>query len=212
MSGPLKTLSNDLKNFTLPYYKLKELLRTGWVEKLQIENSESVASHTLLMIVIVLFIATKYSFSCEKKLKLIEMALIHDVAESIVGDITPESISYTEKRQIEDNAFKLIMEKLPQSKLKLELSRIWKEYNENKSFDSKLVHIIDKLEMMLQADFYHKYRKNVERSNINPFKKSVSLFVRENTDYFKVRMNSKTMSTEDKELNEIKEILAYLCK
>lgn len=212
MTDYLKAQSNDLKQFTLPYYKLKELLRTGWIEKLQIENSESVASHTLLMIVIILFLASKYSFTSEKKLKLIQMALIHDLAESIVGDITPETMSIIKKQKAEDKAFKLILKKLPQSKLRRELSNIWREYNENKSFDSRFVHIIDKMEMLLQADFYQKNRKNVKRSNVAPFKKSVSLFVKNNTDKFDMKMNSEITSTENMKLNEIKEILEYLCK
>ena len=141
------------------------------------------------------------------------MALIHDVAESIVGDITPETISIIKKQKAEDKAFKLILKKLPQSKLKSKLSSIWREYNENKSFDSRLVHMIDKMEMLLQADFYQKNRKNVKRSDIAPFKKSVSLFVKKNPDIFDMQMNSKVASSENIKLNEkIKEILAYLCK
>ena len=140
------------------------------------------------------------------------MALIHDLAESIIGDIIPETMSIIKKQKAEDKAFKLILKKLPQSKLKLKLSSIWTEYNENKSFDSKLVHMIDKMEMLLQADFYQKNRKNVKRSDIAPFKKSVSLFVKNNTDIFDRRVNSKVASNENVKLNEIKEILAYLCK
>ncbi len=212
LSVNLKTQVRDLKEFTLPYYKLKELLRTGWVEKLAIENTESVASHTLLMIVIVMFLSTKYSFSCERKLKLIQMVLIHDLAESVVGDITPESMNAIRKKQIEDNAFKLILKKLSHDKIKKEISDIWKEYNENQTFDSKLIHLIDKLEMLLQSDFYYEHRKNLRRSQIAPFKKSVWLFIQENKHNLHEQINSKIISSENKELSEIKEILAYLCK
>lgn len=212
MSNNYKTQVDNLKEFTLPYYKLKELLRTGWVEKLAIENTESVASHTLLMIVIVMFLANKYTFSCEKKLKLIQMALIHDIAESEVGDITPESMSAIRKKQIENKAFKSILKQLPRTKMRKEISDIWKEYNENKSIDSELIHLIDKLEMLLQSDFYYKHRKNLRRSQIAPFKKSVALFIQENEHIHQKHNYSKIVSSEKNELTEIKEILAYLCK
>jgi putative hydrolases of HD superfamily len=42
------------------------------------------------------------------------MALVHDLAESIVGDITPhDNVTKEEKRNMEEKAFKLIIEKLP---------------------------------------------------------------------------------------------------
>ena len=200
-----------LKKFTLPYYRLKELLRTGWVEKLDIENSESVASHTLLMIVIVLFLANKYSYSCNKKLKLIEMVLIHDIAESIVGDITPETMSILKKRQTENKAFEFILKNWLPNTLKEELSSVWNEYKEDNTFDSNLIHMIDKLEMLMQANFYLEHRENVTIEQVASFKKSVISFVNKNCN-FEAKSDFKLKSNENRELNEIKEILAYLCK
>ena len=51
----LENLSNIIEYF----YRLKELPRTGWKQKLDIANAESVASHTLLMIVLVFFFSDK---------------------------------------------------------------------------------------------------------------------------------------------------------
>ena len=203
---------NDLKEFTFPYYKLKELQRTGWLEKLNIEDSESVASHTLLMIVILLFLSSKYSISSDRKLRLIQMILIHDLAESIVGDITPEAITPTKKKQIEDEAFRFILSRFPENNLMIDLSNVWKEYNENISVDSKLVHIIDKMEMLLQADFYFQNRQNIQASQIAPFKKSVSLYIKKNNLKTDLQSNSNVSLKEEKQLKEFKEILAYLCK
>jgi putative hydrolases of HD superfamily len=212
LSESLKREVNDLKEFTLPYYKLKELQRTGWLEKLNIENSESVASHTLLMIVVLLFLASKYSFSSTKKLKLIQMILIHDLAESIIGDLTPEAISSAKKKQMEDEAFRFITNNFPPNNLRKDLLNFWKEYNEHTSFDSKLVHIIDKMEMLLQADFYFSNRQNIHFSQIAPFKRSVSTFVDEDKGYIDSETHCDLQSNENKKLTEIKEILAYLCK
>ena len=108
------TKSKDviMSDITENFYKLKELPRTGWKQKMEIENAESVASHTLLMIVLVFFFSEKYGYSCKKKVKLIEMALIHDLAESITGDITPETMNKNRKRKLEDEAFSKITEKI----------------------------------------------------------------------------------------------------
>ena len=212
MSDNLKKQVNDLKEFTLPYYKLKDLQRTGWLEKLNIENSESVASNTLLMIVILLFLTSKYSISSSRKLKLILMILVHDLAESIIGDITPEAINPSKKRKIEEEAFSTILSKFPQNNLTKDLSDVWKEYNEHRSVDSKIIHIIDKMEMLLQADFYFENRKNIEFSQIAPFKESVSSFIEKYEYNVESRLKPNLTSNENMELAEIKEILAYLCK
>jgi putative hydrolase of HD superfamily len=212
LSDNLKKQVNDLKEFTLPYYNLKDLQRTGWLEKLNIENSESVASHTLLMIVILLFLTSKYSISSSRKLRLILMILVHDLAESIIGDITPEAINPSKKRKIEEDAFSTILSKFPQNNLRKDLSDVWKEYNEHRSVDSKIIHIIDKMEMLLQADFYLENRKNIEFSQIAPFKESVSSFIEKYQYNVESRLKPNLVSNENRELAEIKEILAYLCK
>ena len=140
------------------------------------------------------------------------MILIHDLAESIIGDITPEAISSAKKKEIEDEAFILIINNLPQSSLRRDLINVWREYNEHTSFDSKLVHLIDKMEMLLQADFYFTNRQNIQFSQIAPFKRSVSSFVEKNKSDIESEVNCDLQSDENKKLTEIKEILAYLCK
>ncbi|VFJ12571.1 HD domain-containing protein [Candidatus Nitrosocosmicus franklandus] len=212
MSESIESKINELKKFTLPYYRLKDLPRTGWLEKLKIKESESVASHTLLMIVILLFWTSKYPFSDNRKLRLINMILVHDLAESIVGDITPEAMNATKKRKIEEEAFSFILSKFPQNNLTKDFLSVWEEYNKHSSIDSKIVHLIDKIEMLLQADFYFESRKNIQVSQIYPFKESVSSFINNNKNYFESYNKPKQQSTEYDELSEIKEILAYLCK
>ena len=48
---------------------------------------------------------------------------------------------------------KKILDNLPDS-LQKDYSEIWKEYQENKTEESKLVHDVDKLEMVVQAKIY----------------------------------------------------------
>ena len=119
-----KSKQESISDITEHFYKLKELSRTGWKQKLEIENAESVASHTLLMIVLVFLFSEKYRFSCKKKVRLIEMALIHDLAESITGDITPENMDKNRKRKLEDEAFSKITRKYIHKKFEKKVFRI----------------------------------------------------------------------------------------
>ena len=81
------------------------------------------------------------------------MALLHDLAESEIGDYIPGQIPIEKKNELENNAFLKISENLPDS-IKSSYLNIWNEYQENNSPESKIVHQLDRLEMSLQAKIY----------------------------------------------------------
>ncbi|MBI5859248.1 MAG: HD domain-containing protein, partial [Nitrosarchaeum sp.] len=66
---------------------LKKIPRQGWIDKLSIDNPESVADHTFSMAMMGMIFSDLENYDTEKILKMI---LLHDLAESITGDITPE--------------------------------------------------------------------------------------------------------------------------
>lgn len=129
---------------------LKKISRQGWIDKLSIDNPESVADHSYSMAMISMVISDLENYNSEKILK---MVLLHDLAESKIGDFTPEQINKENKIQLENTAFNEIIEYLPES-IKNEYLEIWNEYQENTSPESKIIHQIDKLEMALQAKIY----------------------------------------------------------
>jgi len=129
---------------------LKKISRQGWIDKLSIKNPESVADHSYSMAMISMVISDLGNYNSEKILK---MVLLHDLAESKIGDFTPEQINLEKKIILENKAFDEIMEYLPES-IKKEYLEIWHEYQENTSPESKIIHQIDKLEMALQAKIY----------------------------------------------------------
>jgi len=131
---------------------LKNIPRQGWIDKLSITNPESVADHSYSMSIMAMIISDLENYDSEKILK---MVLLHDLAESKIGDFTPGQISKDEKEKIENQAFREIIEKLPNS-IKLEYAEIWKEYQNQISVESQFVHQIDRLEMALQAKMYEK--------------------------------------------------------
>ena len=83
------------------------------------------------------------------------MILLHDLAESKIGDFTPNQISKENKIKIENNAYDEIISTLPDA-IKLQYGKIWEEYQKQESPESTIVHQIDKLEMVLQAKMYQK--------------------------------------------------------
>ena len=85
--------------------------------------------------------------------KILKIILLHDLAESIIGDMTPEQISKEEKQIIENKAMKNILRNLPSS-IQKQYDLLWEEYQLNNSKEAKIVHQIDKFEMALQAKIY----------------------------------------------------------
>ncbi len=142
---------------------LKKISRKGWETKLGIANPESVADHSYSMSVIAMILADMQKLDT---LKVIKMGLLHDLAESIVGDYTPEEISKNEKIELENNAMIKIFNNLPQNLSKNYLS-IWEEYQDKKTREAIFLHEIDKFEMAMQAIQY--YDEGVTKEKLKPF-------------------------------------------
>ncbi len=201
----------EISSFLDHFYKLKEIERTGWKTKLLLDKPESVAEHTLTMIVIALIFAEYNKYTLTKTMKLIKMTLIHDLGESIIGDYMPETIDVEKKKQLENIAISNIISKIPWTSIKKKYIKIWKEFDENRTDASKLVHLLDKLEMAIQAKYYLKNNKNINKKDVKPFFDSALKYVIEN---YIVKDNKKTSSDLDKKhyLDEIEQILLYLNK
>ena len=131
---------------------LKKISRQGWIDKLLLDTPESVADHSYSMALMGMVISDLGNYNSEK---IIKMVLLHDLAESKIGDHTPKQLSKEKKNKLENNAFNEIIKNLPDL-IKSQYLQIWQEYQENTSLESKLVHQIDKLEMVLQANIYKK--------------------------------------------------------
>jgi putative hydrolase of HD superfamily len=87
--------------------------------------------------------------------KIIKMSLLHDWAESKIGDFMPGEVTNEEKNRLEEEAMIDILSNLP-DKIQNDYYSIWNDYNNNISLESKFVHQLDKLEMILQAKIYEK--------------------------------------------------------
>ncbi|RMF46133.1 MAG: HD domain-containing protein, partial [Anaerolineae bacterium] len=85
-------------------------------------------------------------------LKAVQMALIHDLGEAFVGDLTPQDgIAPAEKHRREAEAVARLLEGLPNA---AELFALWQEYEACETPEAQLIRQLDRLEMGLQASVY----------------------------------------------------------
>jgi 5'-deoxynucleotidase YfbR-like HD superfamily hydrolase len=86
--------------------------------------------------------------------KLLKMAIIHDMAECKVGDITPHNgLSQEEKHEKENQGIQELFKNVPNGQSFVDL---WMEYERQEGKEARLVKELDKLEMALTAMEYQK--------------------------------------------------------
>jgi putative hydrolase of HD superfamily len=150
-----------LIDFLILAGKLKQIQRTGWI-KTGITNPESVSDHTFRVSLIAMILSDLKRLDTEKVLK---MSLIHDLPESILGDLTP-SQKKEDHRQLENQEMKKILSLLHPD-LEYEYSKLWYEFQEMTSSEAELIYAADKLEMLLQAFEYSE--KEIDPNRIEQF-------------------------------------------
>lgn len=128
--------------------------RTGWVLR-NINDCEPIASHMYRMSMMTFLMDKDSEVQELDRIKCMEMALVHDLAESLVGDITPYcGVSREEKRERELEAMKEIAELIKPNHEKL--LDLFYEYEKGETAEAKFVKDLDKLDMIMQAFEYEK--------------------------------------------------------
>ncbi|NHJ85189.1 MAG: HD family hydrolase [Asgard group archaeon] len=157
-------MSEDIQAFFEEAIRIKQTIRSGWVVAgVPLTEVESVADHSYFVSLIALILSLE-EIKKGKRLdlqKVLIMALLHDLSESISQDIDRcikkfSSEKYSEfKRELDDNATKTILAKLPEE-LMIKLLEYHKEFTENKSLEAKIVVEADRLDVALQQKAYQK--------------------------------------------------------
>jgi 5'-deoxynucleotidase YfbR-like HD superfamily hydrolase len=129
--------------------ELKKINRSGWIRH-DIPEPESVADHSFRTAFIAMILGDMLKVD---KLKLVKMALIHDLAEVLAGDITPhDGMPMEEKLKREEASIVELLNDLPNGD---EYIGLWKEYEEQESREAVVLKNIDIFERALQAAEYH---------------------------------------------------------
>ncbi|KAJ5173695.1 uncharacterized protein N7500_001626 [Penicillium coprophilum] len=149
----------------IPFFHLLAFLKTtkreGW-QQAGIKHGESIAEHMYRMAIMTMFcpppLASQLCIA-----RCIEMSLVHDMAECLVGDITPlhTHITKQEKSRRETATMEYIGQSLLGSapgcaNASERVLGLFQEYEENRTLEARFVHDIDKLEMVLQTIEYER--------------------------------------------------------
>lgn len=126
---------------------LKKELRHSWLSN---GRQESVAEHTYQMALMAVFVAPYLDapVNIERTLKMI---LVHDLVESLAGDIPFFEVSdrKAQKAINEKAAIEKIREMLP-SEVGAEVFELWHEFEEARSLEAKFARALDNLEVQMQ--------------------------------------------------------------
>lgn len=151
---------SDVKNrrairFYQEVGKLKHMPRTGWVI-CGINDPESIADHSFGAAVMALSLKDEIEADGGNTDRIVQMMLIHDLAESRIGDIVPEQwqtdkISKETKIEMERKAVHKIAElyNFP------EFAELWEEFETGKTRDAQIANDMDRLDMVFLAQLYH---------------------------------------------------------
>jgi len=150
--------------------QLKKVSRSGWI-RVGVTSPESVADHTFRTALLCMIFSSLEGLD---ELKMLQMALIHDLPEVIVGDLTPSEKVKADKNSEED-AMKNLLAFLPK-KSRNKYIKIWHEYVNGITVEARAVRQLEKLEMALQAKEYEK--SGISKESLEVFIKSAEADIR----------------------------------
>lgn len=145
--------------------RMKAIPRSGWISHgVSVQDVETVADHTFSTVVLSMLLAdmeSKRGVSLDTE-RLLRMAVLHDLPESLTFDISKAYLEYMGrkgeimKNELERSAWKHLMNAICDPKLTGEYTRIQAEFNSSKSVESRIVHAADVLDILLQTAEYIK--------------------------------------------------------
>lgn len=147
---------NDLKKILKVFLTLqwaKELPRQGFIAMgFKRNEADSVAAHSFSTALLAYFFAKQLQKSGEKidPEKVLKMGLVHDIGETIVGDVGTfvKGMAGGVFKNIEEEGVRALVEGLDS---KNEIMELVSEYNDRKTIEARLVKAADNLDALAQA-------------------------------------------------------------
>lgn len=131
--------------------KLKDILRTGWkdwgVNRFRVE---SIAEHIYGVQMLAIAMWSEYEYRIDI-CKVLAMIAVHEMEETIIGDITCFQKSREEKIKLGHDAVIQIFKKLSNAE---KIKDLIFEFDERKSAEAKFAYFCDKLECDIQSKLY----------------------------------------------------------
>lgn len=143
-AAPSALVAEPVARLLLEVQGLKHLPRTGWV-RAGVPDPETVGAHAWGVALLGLLL-------CPTTLdrgRVLAMAVLHDLAEVRVGDLTPhDGVEPSEKRARERVALADLLAPLPDAAA---LRDLQEEYEAGSTPEARFVRLLDRLDMGLQA-------------------------------------------------------------
>lgn len=138
-------------NYYVICNRLKNVIRTGWKDwNVQRTRIESVAEHIFGVQMLALAMKSEYQYGVDI-MKVIFMLAVHELGETIIGDLTQFQISKEEKEKLEHEAVHKILENLLDGK---QIEELFLEFDSHNTKEAMFAYQCDKLECDLQCKLY----------------------------------------------------------
>ena len=149
--GGCMSKEENVVNYYVICNKLKNVIRTGWKTwNVKRERLESVAEHIFGVQMLAIAMKSEYQYDVDI-MKVLYMLAIHELGETIIGDLTQFQISNEEKEAIEHNAVHKILSGLIDKDL---IEELFLEFDSHKTKEAMFAYQCDKLECDLQCKIY----------------------------------------------------------
>ena len=103
------TKEQNVINYYVICNRLKNVIRTGWKNwNVQRERLESVAEHIFGVQMLAIAMKSEYQYDVDI-MKVIFMLAVHELGETVIGDLTQFQISKDEKEKLEHEAVNKIL-------------------------------------------------------------------------------------------------------
>ena len=138
-------------NYYLLCNKLKDVVRTGWKDwNVKRERVESIAEHIFGVQMLAIAMKSEYQYNIDIK-KVIFMLAIHELGETIIGDLTQFQITKEEKEKIEHEAVHNILSSLIDGE---KIEELFLEFDAHETLEALFAYQCDKLECDIQCKLY----------------------------------------------------------
>ena len=130
-------------NYYVICNRLKNVIRTGWKNwNVQRERIESVAEHIFGVQMLAIAMKSEYKYDVDI-MKVIYMLAVHELGETVIGDLTQFQISKEEKEKMEHEAVHRILNGLLDGN---QIEELFLEFDEHNTKESMFAYQCDKLE------------------------------------------------------------------
>ena len=172
-------------NFYAICNKLKNVIRTGWKDwNVQRDRIESVAEHIYGVQMLAIAMQSEFEYDIDIK-KVIFMLAIHELGETVIGDLTQFQITKEEKEKIEHEAVHEILKDLINGE---QIEELFLEFDAHKTKEATFAYQCDKLECDLQCKLY-------DEENCVDLKKQISNNMIKNSRVKKLLQSEDSWST-----------------